>query len=215
MSDTATHALLRQQEGRYPPADLAASIRRAVRDAIYPSLDEARKLIGEAGVDDARVELRRALDALDAAQAEHREAKAAERAAAESHDQAVLDAEWALDGRFVTEGRTTYLVSQCTVRHWPAGDGTAPECPECSDTGEVRKAMTADERKAWKAAEARKTPEVATAAEFLRRAVDRTLAARDAVNTAERRINACQHDLDATVAALHALAAGLAAGRGA
>jgi hypothetical protein len=188
------------------PAELASIIRREVRDAVYPTLTEARKLIGEAEVPTARANLGTALKALEAAQAAYREAQAIEGAARETWDQAVLDAEWQLDGRFVVEGTKTFLVTPC---EWHFTGGEA-ECPTCGGKGE-RRAMTADERKAWKASEARKLPEVADAQAVLRRAGDAALDARDAVGLADKRISVCKHELDASVAVLACLTAGLAA----
>lgn len=177
-------------------AAIAAEVKAEVRRILRPSLDDARRLIGEAGIPHARSALRSALDVLEAAQRQNREAQQTAQVAQETYDQAVLEAEWELDGRLVREGNKTFLVTP----------GTADD-----ETDEKRRQLTADEARAWKQAEARKMPAVAEALVALRRANDRVLDTRDAVAVAEKRISACTHELDASVAQLNLLAVGLAA----
>lgn len=142
-------------------------------------------LIRESQINEARAALVDALDRLEAAQADKRGAAAAAGQAVEEEKNALLEAEWVLDGRFRTEGNKTLLVGD---------DGST-------------KAMTADERKAWKQAEARKQPNVVDAAAAARKLQDAEQVATDALILAERRFTACKHALDAAVAHLNFLAA--------
>lgn len=193
------------------------ALREEVRAALYPTLAEARKLVNEAGIPTARNKLGSALDVLDLSQKELREAQAVERAKQEAFDQAVLDVEWTLDANFVRESNRTYLVEDCSTCGGAGMQRGGPDqsspCSVCIE-GQSRRQVTADEAKAWKAARARKAPEVMAAREALRRATERTYAARDAVALSERRISACTHELDAAVGVLAILTAGLSAGDG-
>lgn len=169
--------------------EVVETIEAEVKEALrLPALDAIRSIANEAGIRRARTMLRDAPDIVEAAKRDLRNAQNVERDARESYDTALLEAEWELDGRFVTEGNKTYLVD-----------------------GEERRAMTADERKAWKAEQAKRAGSVAAAAKALREAEAATARARDAVDTAENRLTAAKHDLTAAVAELQVLAIGLQA----
>lgn len=193
-------------------AALAEQVKAEVLAAVrQPTLDEITGMLNESGIRRSRAALAAAPDQLAKAQADHRTAQAALDVARETYDQAVLDAEWLLDDRFVVEGNKTWLVSNCEVC---SGIGTSPNldsCGLCRGEGETRKSMTADERKAWKASEARKMRPVAEAAAALRSSDEACLAARDAVGVADKRLAAAKHDLDAAVAELNALSLALTA----
>ena len=193
-------------------AEVVASIR-------VPSLDEARAACNEVGIRKAREALSIALGAIGLAQEEYREAQAVQRLAQEAHDQAVSDADWELDGRFVIESNKHWLTTSCEpclgtgiVNPHPVNAvnrGPEEACTACDGKGSTRRSLTADERKAWKANEARKMPAVAAAAAALYRAEEDTAAARDGVTFAGHRFSAARHDLDAAVAELNALAVAL------
>lgn len=148
-----------------------------------PSLEEARAACNEAGIFAARRAVNEALAAIDEAQSGRRAADAAVTVLAEQEAAARLEAEWELDGRFVTEANKTYLVLD---------DGT-------------RKQMTADERRAWKTGEADRVPTVAEAKRARLHGEERAAAARDQVASAERRFSAAKRDLDASIAVLETL----------
>lgn len=203
-------------------ADLAASVIAEVRKATRQlDIDDIRSILNEVGLRRARKALADAPGRLEERQQDYRVAQSALAVATEAHDQAVLDAEWELDGRFVVESNKTWLVTpcdHCKGRGFVSSnmvDGEA--CPECNPKGllegygVIRKAMTAEERKAWKASEARKMPAVAEAAANLRRAEETVCSARDAVTIADKRMSACKADLEASIAELNALSLALAA----
>ena len=154
-----------------------------------PTYVAVRAALNEAGVVKARHALADALDALAAAQKTKREADNDERLHQENVAKAVAAAEWELDGRFVVEGNKTYLTLD----------------------GDNRKAMTADERKRYKADEALKDPQVRQATSALRDAEHRTAEARDALAVADKRLSVARADLDAAVAVLNALTLALPA----
>ena len=163
--------------------DLGNKVDEAVRRVAEPPLlVEARAMLNEAGIVKARAYLRDMPDVLEAAQADFRKAQEAERLAREAYDQALSEAEWELDSRFVVEGNKTYLVD-----------------------GEERRSMTADERAKWKATEAKKLPSVKSAATALYAAEQHTAAMRDAVAATERRFSAAKHDLEASIAIVSTL----------
>lgn len=163
-------------------SELADKVEGAVRDAIkIPGTDAVRMALNDAGIVRARTLLESRLVELEATQTDYRKAQTAERDAKEALASAESEAEWELDGRFVSEGNKTFLV-----------------------TGEDRKAMTADERAKWKSIEARKVPAVAKAAEVLRKAEALTADRRDAVTIADKSLSAARADLDAAIATLNA-----------
>lgn len=168
---------------------LVEEINKQVKEAVrLPALDAVRSVANESGIRRARTLLRDAPDLLDAAKRQLRSMQMAQRGAKELYDDALLDAEWELDGRFVVEGNKTYLVD-----------------------GDTKKAMTADERREWKAQQAKRLPAVAQARTALDLAEEATARARDEVDLAEARLMAAKHDLSAAVAELQVLAIGLQA----
>ncbi|MCA1841754.1 MAG: hypothetical protein LC792_00930 [Actinobacteria bacterium] len=168
--------------------ELADRLCEVVEQATRPPLlVEARALCTEAGVIRARNTLRDAPVQLAHAQEVYRQAQESERQAKEAHQAAVVEAEWDLDGRFVTEANRTFLTD---------ADGN-------------RKSMTADKRAKWKATEAARQPEVRAAADALRRAEHSTAAARDALAVAEKSFSAARADLDAAIATLNCLSLAL------
>lgn len=174
-----------------PPTDLAELAERVsteVKEAMrMPALDACRAALQEVGIRRARAAVTSAPDLIAAARDALRAAQETEREAKKRLADAVLNAEWELDGRFVVEGNKTYLVD-----------------------GDERRAMTADDRAKWKAAEARKDPAVAAAETAVSAAEHDVAAARDAVDNAERRFSAAKADLQAAIAELNALGIGLA-----
>ena len=200
-----------------PTDALVGRIRDEILAAIArPDLSAVHEVIREAGIRNARRALAEAPDRLAAAQNVYREAQAVEAAAKERYAQALVEAEWELDGRFHTDGNRVYLRTPCEACGGRGAsvispDGDAEKCEACDGLSTTRKQMTADERKAYKASEAAKAPAVVTAALDLREAEEATATARDAVGIADRRFSACKRDLDAAIAELNALAVGLSA----
>jgi hypothetical protein len=142
-------------------SQISEHIEREMREALrIPTLDAVRAIANEAGIRRARIALAEAPDRLAAAQAAFREAQAAEALAREGYQQALLETEWELDGRFKTDGNKTYLRLTCEACE---GEGKVAEnfgihsegeprivpCATCDGLGTSRKQMTADERKAW------------------------------------------------------------------
>lgn len=167
--------------------ELADAVDKTVRSVTRtPLLVEARAACREAGIAKARADLIGALDILRHAQDAKRKTEAAERAAKEAHDDALGEAEWELDGRFVQDGNKTFLVD-----------------------GDDRRQVLADEKAAWKRREARKLPAVARAAKVLAEATEADARARDDVIHAERRFAAARSELTAAVAVLETLRLGL------
>lgn len=166
----------------------------------------ARAAMNEAGIMRARRQLFEAHDAFTNAQTTKRGAYEAERAAKEAHETALSEAEWELDGRFVKEGNTTYLVDPCSGCQGKRETEAGAVCPDCKGSGEQRRAMTADERKAWKSIAARKTDAVKAAASALRKAENATATARDEIDAAEKRCAACRIDLEASTAIVNVFA---------
>lgn len=158
-------------------ADKADEIARRMKEP--PTFVAVRTALNEAGIYAARNDLADALKALADAQGSKRSADSLERTARDELDKAMVSADWELDGRFTSSGNKTLL------------DG--------------EKAMTADERKAWKAREALKDPAVAKAASHLRQMEYGTAVARDALVLADKRLAACRAGLDAAIAILEAL----------
>lgn len=182
-------------------AEVAAIIR-------LPQFEACRAVLTDVGIRRARMALVEAPDVIARAQAEYRTAQAAQAAAKEAHAQAVAEAEWTLDGRFVSEGNKGYLTWACN-EHAGERPPFNPNCTECGGTGTVRKQMTADERRAWKEREARNVPAVQAAARALAEADEDVAAARDAITVAQARLSAAKHALDAAVAEVTVLAMGL------
>lgn len=185
-------------------AEIQAAIAR-------PDLSAVHEVIREAGIRVARRALAEAPDRLAEAQNLYREAQAVEAAAKERYTQALIEAEWELDGQLHKDGNKTYrwIVCECTG---PDGGETAKvDCPVCAGNGAFRRFMLADDVKSWRASESAKVPAVVEASAHLRRCEMDTAAARDAVTVAEKRLSACRADLDAAVAELNALAVGLSA----
>lgn len=186
---------------------------------VTPDLTAVHEVIREAGIRNARRALAEAPDHLAAAQKAYREAQAVEAAAKDRYSEALLEAEWEIDGRFKTEGNQVYLRVKCEACGGsgldqfaqPAPGEQRPKCEACDGLGTTRKKMSVDERKVYKASEAAKVPAVVAAALDLREAEEATAAARDAVTVSDKRLSAAKHDVQAACAELNALAMGLAA----
>jgi hypothetical protein len=163
---------------------LADQVDAEVVGARRQLVEMARAAANESGIRQARHALAEGPHMLAEAQARYRAAQDAETAAKEAHDAELVAADWELDGRFTVEGNKTYLVQ-----------------------GEEKRAMTVDDRKAWKANEARKLPAVAEARRRLREAEQATAAARDGLTIAEKQLTVRRIDLEAAIAELNALAA--------
>lgn len=169
-------------------------IRRTVEDALTgPALVEARAWARDIDVAGARRSVAAALDAHRNAQTAYRQAQGSEAEAENTHASAVGEAEWVLGDHFVSESNKTYLVVF-------KGDDTEHA---------VRRQVTADEKRAWIAAEARKQAPVREAEAALRKAKEATATARDELSHAELRVKAAGGDRDAAVAELNLLAAAL------
>ncbi len=191
-----------------PTEALVGRIRDEIIAAIAtPNLSAVHEVIREAGIRNARRALAEAPDRMAEAQAGYREAQAVESAAKAAYAQALVEAEWELDGHLHKDGNKTYRWVPCECVE--AGAGDKPGCPLCTDMRKLRRFMLADDVKSWKAAEATKVPAVVTATLDLREAEEVTAAARDAVGIADRRFSAAKYDLTAAVAELNALAVGL------
>jgi hypothetical protein len=178
-----------------------------------PDLSAVHEVIREAGIRNARRALAEAPDRLAEAQNLFREAQAVEAAAKQSYGQALIEAEWSLDGQLHKDGNKTYrwVICECTVGTPENTGEPIPGCAICAGDGKFRRFMLADDVKSWKAAEAAKVPAVVTAALDLREAEEASATARDAVGVADRRFSAAKYDLQAAVAELNALAVGLSA----
>jgi len=173
--------------------ELSEKTLRIMNDAIRPPLlIEARAALNEVGIVASRRALENGLALIDAAQTQKRRCDAEQDAAKDEADQALAMAEWDLDGRFVTEGNKTFLV----IPAHEVGDQTVAE---------ERRPMTADQRKEWKANEARTLPAVIAATKKLRQAEANTAEARDQVVLAERTFSARKADLNAAIAQLDLL----------
>lgn len=156
-----------------------------------PAMAQARSLISELGIDHLQARLRDFPDLLEQTLTHKREADEMVRKATEALAAARTDAEWELDGQFVTEANKSYLVY-------------------ADDNGEQqRKQMTADERRAWKERAGEKVPAVASAKRALLQAEAAQAQARDAVAVMQARGQAMRHELDASVALLETLRLGL------
>lgn len=165
-------------------------------------LNDILELAKRARVIPVRQDLLEAVDAYAAAIGEEQTAKEAVRAADEAHQAALASAEWMLDGRFETQGNKTYLITdEDEIGNVELPDGTVGRGP----TGQkVRRAMTADERAAWKRREASSDPEVREAARRLQAAENQLASVRSQIAVANTRISALKHALDASVALLNA-----------
>lgn len=150
------------------------------------TFEEARAALNEAGIVAARRRVFDGLDRIEAAQARVRAARQLEQLRAEAVDQAMAAAEWGLDSRFVKEGAKTFLVD-----------------------GDERRAMTADERKQWKQAEARKDPAVVDARALYAGAELELATCKDELVVAEKAFSAARGDLDAAIATVTTLAASI------
>lgn len=191
---------------------IVAEIRSAL---VTPDLAAVHEVIREAGIRRARTALAEAPDRLAEAQAAYREAQAIEGAARESHQQALMEAEWSLDGLLHKDGNKTYRWVPCDCIDADgsgarANTGALADCPVCAGAAKFRRFMLADDVKSWKAAEAARVPAVVLVAAELRRAEENTAAARDALGVADRRFSAAKHEVQAAIAELNALAVGLA-----
>lgn len=151
------------------------------------TFDEARALLQEAGMNRARQSLADALARIAEAQSKLRAAQELAAIRKRQVDEAIAEAEWALDSKFVREGTKTFLVID----------------------GKERKAMTADERVKWKQTEARKQPAVADAAAYAAGADSEVGACRDALDHARLAFSAAKHDLEAACVVAQTLAASL------
>jgi hypothetical protein len=195
-----------------PTDALVGRIRDEIIAAIAkPDLSAVHEVIRQAGIRNARSKLAEAPDRLAEAQAAFREAQGREALAKEAYAQALLEAEWELDGQLHKDGNKTYrwVTCECSVGTPENPGEPIPTCAICAGAGKYRKFMLADDVKAWKASEAAKVPAVVELAAHLRRAEENTAAARDALAVADKRFSAAKYDLTAAVAELNALAVGL------
>lgn len=197
--------------------ELAEHIDQEVKEALrLPALDAGRALANEVGLRRARGAVAAGPDLIAAAQDAYRNAQAKEREAKDSYDGALIEAEWELDAQFHTEGNRVYLrieCDECDGRGKVGTDADTAKCERCDGIGSARKSMTADERKAWKAAEAAKLPVVKAAAINLRAAEEHTASARDGIEVARTRISAARHELEAAIAELGVLSLSLGSKR--
>ncbi len=192
-----------------PTDALVGRIRDEIIAAIAkPDLSAVHEVIRSAGIRNARRALAEAPDRLAEAQAAFREAQAVELAAKDRYSQALIEAEWELDGQLHKDGNKTYrwVPCECVLE-----GSSNKDCAICAGAGQFRRFMLADDVKSWKASEAAKVPAVVTAGLDLREAEETTAAARDAVGIADRRFSAAKYDLTAAVSELNALAVGLSA----
>lgn len=150
------------------------------------TFEEARAALNEAGMHAARRRLDEALAAIEKRQTMLREQRAVVQQTADNLDQALADAEWELDARFVHEGNKWFLVD-----------------------GDERRQMTADERRDWKAREAAKNPDVDVKRGAHRQAQFDLDACKDAVDFAELAFRAARADLDAAIASVETLTTGI------
>lgn len=150
------------------------------------TFEEARAALNEAGMLRARHRVDDTLDAIPVAQAKVRGAAEGVAQQRANFEQVLLEAEWELDSRFVVEGNKTFLVD-----------------------GDDRRQMTADERKTWKQAEARKHKSVRISADALRAAEQNLAEAKDALSFAELAFRAARADLDAAISTVGVLAASI------
>jgi hypothetical protein len=193
---------------------ISEHIEREVREALrIPTLDAVRAIANESGIRRARLALAEAPDRLAAAQAAFREAQAAETLAKENYQQALLEAEWELEGQIYSDGNKRYrwITCECLADADFTQVAGQKDCPACAGVGKVRRNMLADDVKAWKASEAAKQPSVIDAGAWLRRCEEATAAARDAVTVADKRLSAQKLDLQAAIAELTALSLALQA----
>ena len=152
----------------------------------HRTFEEARAALNEAGMNRARQRLVDALAGVEKAQGLLREQQEVAAQCKDRLDQVTAEAEWGLDDNFVVEGAKTFLVD-----------------------GETRKAMTADERKTWKAQAARKHPDVADAAAACRRADADLNACRDQADHSRLAFSAAKNDLAAACTTVEILAASI------
>ena len=177
-----------------------------VTDYERKRLNDAWRIAERAGVQQIIRQLLDTVAEYERVVGEEQTAREAVRVAEEAHAGAVANTEWLLDGRFETAGNKTYLVTDedelAPVEH---EDGVHME-----PTGrKVRRAMTADERTAWKRREAGRDPEVAETARHLAAAESRLAEIRAQITIANTRISALKHALDGSVAVLQALTAAI------
>lgn len=146
---------------------LAEKAERHLQLVTAPALLEAaRELLNETEITrhhrqlaDAAGELVDAPAVVEKAKQILAEEKVKAAAARDQYEQVLLEAEWELDARFLSEGNKTYLVTHHD--HEVAG-GLLLEDREPA-VWEARKAMTADERDRWKRHHATKTGPVTQA----------------------------------------------------
>lgn len=173
-----------------PTEELAARAVIAIGEvAQQRTFEEARAALNEAGIVAARKRVFDALDRIEAAQARVRAARQLEQLRADEVDQAMAAAEWGLDDRFMKEGAKTYLKAP-----W---------------AGDERRQVSADERRAWITAEARKDPTVVDARALHAGAELELATCRDELVVADKHFSACKHDLEAAIATVTTLAASI------
>jgi hypothetical protein len=180
------------------------------------TFEEARAALREAGMYQARAALWTAVEDIAQAQTDVVQWTQMEKQARDGLDQATAQAEWDLDGRFVSEGNKTFLVEPCAAcggagYQVEAGDGHV-DCDACAATGKVRRQMTADDRRQWKQLEARKNAAVRDALALVADAERGVLETKHNLALAERAFSAKKHDLDAAIACVGILAASITKG---
>lgn len=158
---------------------LAASARRG------PDFETVRQVLNDVGIGRSRRVLAEAPDLVANARLTLADAKEAEKVAKDAYLQVVTEAEWLGSAVFVSRANKVWL----TV----ADDGTPIAEAD-------QQSMPADERRAYIADRAAKTPEVRTAMVAYSAAERRRAAAADEVAVAEMRFSAARHDVDAAAA---------------
>jgi hypothetical protein len=126
--------------------------------SMRPLLDTARGLLNETKVHEKRDQLAKAIAAVKDApdvvkNARERLLEQQDRlkVANEAWEQALVEAEWALDARIMREGNKTYIVTQYRNREdVPEGVEAEVMCIGNNDALVARRQVTADEAKDWK-----------------------------------------------------------------
>lgn len=208
------------------PAELEALAEKAdqARDVLRlatvpPLLSLVRGLFNECGIARRTSDLDAAIRALHDGPdlvANAREAllgaQERERLARERYEAAVIEAEWKLDGKFVSEGNRTYLVVWHTADSCdkPTADAKGWEFITDAADGEgawqERRQMTADERRQWVRRTAAESRDVLPLASDLRGAEHAVAMCRVDVERAEDRWGAARYALDASRTQLAAAA---------
>lgn len=198
-------------------ADQARDVIRLA--TVSPLLSVVRGLMNEVGIQKRTSELDAAVRALydgpDLVKNARESLVAAqerERQARESYEAAVIEAEWNLDGKFVSEGNKTYLVVWHTADSCDRATAEAkgwefiPDAADGEGAWQERRQMTADERRQWVKRTAAEARNVLPLASDLRGAEHAVAMAKVDVERAEDRWHAARYALDASRTQLAAAA---------